>query len=263
MPGLRPATAKDVPAITRLLNAFLGKFAFAPSLAEDEVAHWLLPRPGVVDSFVVDTATAAAALAAADALLLGDNDAAPAGAGGPRGKASAAAAAAAAAKAPPAPAVHPVSGTTVTDFLSFYHLPSTIIGHDKHKMLRAAYCFYMAPGAEVPLPPPAGPAAPAAADAESGCNGAAAAPSASCASAVAHPLSLSPVGHTVAQVLEDALVLARDRDVDVFNALDLMQNAPALLKELKFGPGDGHLQYYMYNWACPPVEPKDVGLVLL
>jgi hypothetical protein len=53
------------------------------------------------------------------------------------------------------------------------------------------------------------------------------------------------------------------RDVDVFNALDLMENAPSLLKELKFGPGDGHLQYYLYNWRCPEMEPADVGLVLL
>ena len=56
---------------------------------------------------------------------------------------------------------------------------------------------------------------------------------------------------------------ARQRDVDVFNALDLMENAPALLKELKFGPGDGHLQYYLYNWQCPELEAADVGLVLL
>ena len=42
-----------------------------------------------------------------------------------------------------------------------------------------------------------------------------------------------------------------------------MENAPALLKELKFGPGDGHLQYYLYNWQCPEMEPADVGLVLL
>ena len=30
----------------------------------------------------------------------------------------------------------------VTDFLSFYHLPSTIIGNAKYKTLHAAYSFY-------------------------------------------------------------------------------------------------------------------------
>ena len=35
------------------------------------------------------------------------------------------------------------------------------------------------------------------------------------------------------------------------------------LKELKFGIGDGHLQYYLYNWRCAPIKSGDVGLVLL
>ena len=35
------------------------------------------------------------------------------------------------------------------------------------------------------------------------------------------------------------------------------------LKPLKFGEGDGHLQYYLYNWRCPTVTPNNVGLVLL
>jgi glycylpeptide N-tetradecanoyltransferase len=48
----------------------------------------------------------------------------------------------------------------------------------------------------------------------------------------------------------------------VFNALDLLDNEEHL-KELKFGIGDGHLQYYLYNWRCGKVEPKQVGLVLL
>ena len=34
-------------------------------------------------------------------------------------------------------------------------------------------------------------------------------------------------------------------------------------QELKFGIGDGHLQYYLYNWRCTAVESNEVGLVLL
>nr|CAD7431898.1 unnamed protein product [Timema monikensis] len=48
---------------------------------------------------------------------------------------------------------------------------------------------------------------------------------------------------------------------DVFNALDLMENKE-FLEELKFGIGDGNLQYYLYNWRCPPVPPQKIGLVL-
>jgi Myristoyl-CoA:protein N-myristoyltransferase, C-terminal domain len=35
------------------------------------------------------------------------------------------------------------------------------------------------------------------------------------------------------------------------------------LKELQFGIGDGHLQYYLYNWKCPTIKPEETGLVLL
>jgi hypothetical protein len=52
------------------------------------------------------------------------------------------------------------------------------------------------------------------------------------------------------------------KGADVFNCLDLMENS-AVLRELKFGPGDGSLQYYLYNWQCPPVSSDAVGLVLL
>ncbi len=99
------------------------------------------------------------------------------------------------------------------------------------------------------------------------------------------------------QLMTDALILARKLEFDVFNALNVMEN-DVFLKNLKFGTcrpaahrsapleplvltvccvlcrvarcrcggagiGDGHLQYYLYNWRCPEMQPKDVGLVLL
>ena len=30
----------------------------------------------------------------------------------------------------------------ITDMISFYSLSSTILGNDKHRTLRAAYCYY-------------------------------------------------------------------------------------------------------------------------
>ena len=47
----------------------------------------------------------------------------------------------------------------------------------------------------------------------------------------------------------------------MFNALDLMDNTE-FLEKLKFGVGDGNLQYYLYNWRCPGMTPKKIGLVL-
>ncbi len=40
--------------------------------------------------------------------------------------------------------------------------------------------------------------------------------------------------------------------------------AAQVLKDLKFGIGDGRLRYYLYNWRVPAeLKPSDVGLVLL
>jgi len=103
----------------------------------------------------------------------------------------------------------------VTDLCSFYHLPSTVIGNEKHNKLLAAYSFYNV--------------------------------------ATSVPLKL---------LMEDALTLAKMKDTDVFNALNIMEN-DLFLKDLKFGIGDGNLQYYLYNWKCPHMEPPDIGLVLL
>jgi hypothetical protein len=36
----------------------------------------------------------------------------------------------------------------------------------------------------------------------------------------------------------------------------------SFLEKLKFGIGDGNLQYYLYNWKCPDMTPEQIGLVL-
>ncbi|RXM29223.1 Glycylpeptide N-tetradecanoyltransferase 2 [Acipenser ruthenus] len=52
-----------------------------------------------------------------------------------------------------------------------------------------------------------------------------------------------------------------EKDFDVFNALDLMENK-TFLEKLKFGIGDGNLQYYLYNWKCPAMDPEKVRFML-
>lgn len=102
---------------------------------------------------------------------------------------------------------------TVTDLVSYYHLPSTILGKDD--TLHAAYSYYN----------------------------------------VATTMSLE-------ELMRDALILANRNGSDVFNALNLMENEK-ILEDLKFGKGDGNLQYYVYNWNAPSMKPQDVGIVLL
>jgi glycylpeptide N-tetradecanoyltransferase len=108
-----------------------------------------------------------------------------------------------------------VSNHEITDLVSFYTLPSTIIGHPNYKNLKAAYSFYNV-ATSVPLD----------------------------------------------KLVKDALIFAKKNQFDVFNCLDIMENV-TFLQELKFGKGDGNLQYYLYNWKCTSMEPSKVGLVLL
>jgi glycylpeptide N-tetradecanoyltransferase len=66
------------------------------------------------------------------------------------------------------------------------------------------------------------------------------------------------------QLLNDALIMASVHKFDVFNALDVLENTHELLKDLKFGIGDGNLHYYMFNWrVTKPLEPQEVGLILM
>ncbi|XP_033364926.1 glycylpeptide N-tetradecanoyltransferase 1 [Bombus vosnesenskii] len=102
----------------------------------------------------------------------------------------------------------------ITDMVSYYTLPSSIMHHQTHKTLRAAYSFYNVSTATPWL-----------------------------------------------ELMTDALISARNLDFDVFNALDLMDNKE-FLEPLKFGIGDGNLQYYLYNWRCPSMTPGKIGLVL-
>lgn len=104
----------------------------------------------------------------------------------------------------------------ITDFCSFYTLPSSILGSQNYSTLKAAYSYY-------------------------------------------NVTTKTPL----IQLMNDALIVAKMKDFDVFNALDVMQNE-VFLKELKFGPGDGKLHYYLYNYRMKNVlRSSELGLVLL
>lgn len=104
----------------------------------------------------------------------------------------------------------------ITDFCSFYSLPSSILHSQEYSTLNAAYCFYYV-ATNTPL----------------------------------------------LQLMNDALIVAKQKNFDVFNALDVMENE-SFLKELKFGQGDGQLYYYLYNYRLRnALKPSELGLVLL
>ncbi|KAI9916161.1 hypothetical protein PsorP6_017933 [Peronosclerospora sorghi] len=66
---------------------------------------------------------------------------------------------------------------------------------------------------------------------------------------------------TLSQLMQDAMIMAKKQDLDVFNALDVMENRE-ILQPLKFRPGSGTVQYYLYNWRCPRMTSDSVGIVL-
>lgn len=104
----------------------------------------------------------------------------------------------------------------ITDFCSFYTLPSSILGNQNYSTLKAAYSYY-------------------------------------------NVTTKTPL----LQLMNDALIVAKQKDYDVFNALDVMENE-SILRELKFGPGDGKLHYYLYNYRIKhALKPSELGLVLL
>ena len=103
----------------------------------------------------------------------------------------------------------------ITDFLSFYHLPSSILKHEVHKTLNVAYSYYN----------------------------------------VANSVSFE-------ELMRNALIIAKQKNFDVYNALDIMDN-DTVLKELKFGVGDGNLHYYLYNWRIPELKPSQIGITLV
>ncbi|KAK3313140.1 acyl-CoA N-acyltransferase [Apodospora peruviana] len=106
----------------------------------------------------------------------------------------------------------------MTDFFSFSCLESSVIKSTKHKSIRAAYLYYYAT--------------------ETG---------------LTTPVDRSALKTRLNALIADALVLANRFNFDVFNALSLMDNS-LFLEQQKFGPGDGQLHYYLFNYKANPIH---------
>lgn len=58
------------------------------------------------------------------------------------------------------------------------------------------------------------------------------------------------------------MIFANKAGFDVFNALSILDNH-LFLDDLKFGPGDGFLNYYLYNYRALPIDSgtDDKGII--
>ncbi|KAJ5211427.1 Glycylpeptide N-tetradecanoyltransferase [Penicillium cinerascens] len=103
----------------------------------------------------------------------------------------------------------------ITDFFSFYCLPSTVIQHPKHQEVRAAYLHYYA-------------------------------------TETAFTNDMKAYKDRLLMLMNDALILAKRTHFDVFNALTTQDN-PLFLEQLKFGAGISQLHFYLYNYRTTPI----------
>ena len=53
-PGLRAMEPNDVPSVHKLLNNYLTRFKLNIQFTQQEIAHFLLPREWVIESFVIE-----------------------------------------------------------------------------------------------------------------------------------------------------------------------------------------------------------------
>lgn len=52
--GLRPMEHKDIVAVHKLMSEYLKQFHLTPVMTPEEVEHWFLPQPNIIDTFVVE-----------------------------------------------------------------------------------------------------------------------------------------------------------------------------------------------------------------
>lgn len=206
-------TKKDVPVVHRLLREYLSQFNLVPAMNEREVEHWFLPQENIIDTYLVEVKRSSDVRGPARSGCFSDDC-----------------------------AVFWQNDGKVTDFLSFYTLPSTIMNHPVHRTLKAAYSFYNV-HTTTPL---IDLMSDALILAKSVCS--------ACLNAFISVWRL-PRSELI------VFVLFVQKGFDVFNALDLMENK-TFLEKLKFGIGDGNLQYYLYNWKCPSMGAEKVRFVV-
>lgn len=60
-------------------------------------------------------------------------------------------------------------------------------------------------------------------------------------------------GKRLTELMSDALVLAKNLKIDVFNALTCQENN-LFLSPLKFSQGDGFLNFYLFNYRCKAIN---------
>ena len=117
--GLRKLKATDIPEACRLLNKYLEKYDLVPVFTEEDFLHWFLPRENIIDTYIVEkpASTLTQSPDSKSNKTNGDNVVLDS----PTKK---------------------DNSMVITDMVSFYTLPSTVMSHPTYNKLKAAYSFY-------------------------------------------------------------------------------------------------------------------------
>ncbi|KAH7871732.1 N-myristoyl transferase [Lentinula edodes] len=177
LPGIREMTEKDIPQVTELYARYMERFDMVPVMDAQEIKHQFLSGAGKAGTGDKWRREGQVVWA----YVVEDQD------------------------------THKIS-----DYMSFYSLPSTVINHPKHGVLEAAYLHYYA--------------------SDTGANAD----------------EDSTLKERLQHLIGDALIVANNAKFDVFNALTMMDNS-LFLKELRFAVGNGFLNFYLYNWRTAPL----------
>jgi glycylpeptide N-tetradecanoyltransferase len=159
----------------------------------------------------------------------------------------------------------------ITDVVSFYSLPSSVLDNDKHDTLEAAYLFYYATdipfqdrqtASQEPSTSTLAPSRPSSATSRTPSDSQNLEPWQK-----SHITSLSPseqqdeenitnwaqestqlkakLKHRLNELVQDIIIIAKQANFDVLNCLTVMDN-PLFILDQKFGPGDGFLRFYLF-----------------
>ncbi|SPO25817.1 probable Glycylpeptide N-tetradecanoyltransferase [Ustilago trichophora] len=241
LPGLREMERRDVPAVGKLMRRYMRRFDMAPRFSDHEVEHILLSGRGK------EGTTA---------------DGAKGGEKRREGQVT-------------WTYVAENSEGKITDMFAFYSLPSSILDDEKHQSLNAAYLFYYATDVVFQNDPVQPSASAESASSSSPTSERALALASGKAPWQANDLTnLTPAelsdefsvtpwdSETPAvkallkarlnDLIQTLLIIARDHAFDVVNCVTVMDN-PLFLQEQKFGPGDGFLRFYLFNWRTKPI----------
>ncbi|KAJ3766611.1 N-myristoyl transferase [Lentinula raphanica] len=179
LPGIREMTEKDIPQVTELYAKYMDRFDMVPIMNAQEIKHQFLSGSGKPGTGDKWRRNGQVVWA----YVVEDND-----------------------------------SHKITDFVSFYSLPSTVINNPKHGVLEAAYLHYYA----------------------------------SDAAFNENLVGKGTLKERLQGLIGDALIVANNAKFDVFNALTMMDN-DLFLKELRFAVGNGFLNFYLYNWRTAPL----------